>query len=122
MLLKAVIYEEPLINEKSETIHQSKQAQSEGTSLYIKKDNDTSIVIVPYSAGRDPNVRFGDRVIKGIWLTEPAARIHVPMALVVSIYFVAGFACAALLLALLAWLWYFLLSRLRELSQAIHGR
>jgi hypothetical protein len=111
----------PLLQKKVETIEQSKQ--SGGSLLFIKIDNHASVVISPYSADRDPNLHFPNgQIVKSVWLTEPATRMHIPVPLVVTVYFWGGFAIALLMVLLIRWSWYFLLSRLRELSQAIQGR
>lgn len=122
MLLDAVIYKEPLIQEKYEATQQWRKVQSEGSRLYIKLDNNRSVVISPYSSDREADVVFptGGRVM-GIWLTEPRTRLHFPALLVRASYFLGAFFGTVLVALLFQWLWYFSLARLRELSQAIRG-
>ena len=122
MLLDAVIYKEPLIQHKLETAKEWKKAQSEGRRLYIKMDDNSSIVISPYSTEKEADMVFPDGGrIKGIWLTEPQMRIHFSVIFVRLLYFIGAFISAVLAVLLLKWLWYFVLARLRELSQAIRG-
>jgi hypothetical protein len=122
MLVDALIYKEPLIQEKLKTIQQWKQIQSEGSRLMIKIDNNNSVIINPYSVDRDPDTIFpnGHR-IKGIWFTEPSTRIHIPVVLVSVLWFLCSFVSSVLAVLLLQWFWYFVLARLHELSKAIRG-
>jgi len=119
-LLDAVIYHEPLIQQKSDTTQAWRRAQAEGQQLRIKLDSSRSILVSPYSPDHDPDEIFpeGGRVT-GIWLTQPSTRTHFPAALVRVVYFAAGFVVAAFASLLLYWLWYFLLASLRELSLAV---
>lgn len=122
MFLDAVIYKEPLIQDKFKTTQQWRHAQSEESRLKIKLDNHRSVVISPYSTDQDPDTVFADGGrVKGIWLTEPSTRIHFPMVLVRSSYFLCGLVGSVAAVLFLQWLWYFVLVRLRELSQAIRG-
>ncbi|TLS74953.1 hypothetical protein FE236_10600 [Mariprofundus erugo] len=121
-LLDAIIYKEPMIQDKYETTQQWRKAQREGNRLNIKLDNNSSVVIAPYSPDREADTVFpnGGR-IKGVWLTEPQTRIHFPVFIVRVLYFIVAFFGAVLAVHLFRWLWYFSLARLRELSQAIRG-
>ncbi|MBK8209454.1 MAG: hypothetical protein IPK78_05255 [Rhodospirillales bacterium] len=122
MLLDAVIYKEPLIKQKIQTAEQWRKAQSEGSRLFIKLDDNRSIIVSPYSAEQKADIVFPDGGrIKGIWLTEPQMRIHFPVLFVRLLYFIGGFVSSVLTVLLFVWLWYFALARLRELSQAIRG-
>ena len=122
MLLDAVIYKEPLIQEKYETTQQWRKAQAEGSRLNIKLDKDRSVVISPYLPDREADTVFPDGGrIKGIWLTEPQNRVHIPVLLVRVSYFLTAFLSAVVAVLLFQWLWYFTLARLRELSKAIRG-
>jgi hypothetical protein len=122
MLLDAIIYKEPLIQEKYEATQQWRKAQSEGSRLNIKLDNNRKVVISPYSSDREADTVFPDGLrIKGIWLTEPQTRVHFPVLLVRASYFLGAFFGGVLAVLLFQWLWYFALARLRELSQAIRG-
>ena len=122
MFLDALIYKGPLIQEKLKTTQHWKQVQSEGSRLRIKIDNNNSLVISPYSVDRDPDAVFpsGQR-IKGIWLTEPSTRLHLPVGLISALWFLSVFVISVLVVLLLQWFWYFLLARLHELSKAIRG-
>ncbi len=122
MLLDSVIYKEPLIQEKYETTQQWRKAQSEGSRLNIKLDKERSVVISPYSPDREADTVFPDGGrIKGIWLTEPQTRLHIPVFLVRASYFLGAVLSATIAVLLVQWLWYFTLARLRELSKAIRG-
>ena len=145
-ILDAVIFHEPLITDKYETTQAWRKAQKDGTRLYIKLDSANSIVVAPYDAAKDPDVVFLDDTkddplridppgsrqkltktgggrIKGIWLTEPAKRTKLPVALVGFAYCIGTFITLAVAslctLALVRWLWYFLLRRVSELSGAM---
>lgn len=121
-LLDAVIYREPLIQQKSDTTRAWRRAETEGQRLRIKLDDARSVLVSPYVADSSPDMTFpeGGKII-GIWLTQPSTRIHFPVALVRVSYFLAGFVSAVVALLFLCWLWYFLLARLRELSLAVRG-
>ena len=121
-LLDAMIYKEPLIQDKQETTAEWRKAHTEGNRLGIKLDKNRSVVVSPYSSDREADTVFPDGGrIKGVWLTEPQTRIHFPVFLVRASYFLGAFLGAVLAVVLFQWLWYFALARLRELSQAIRG-
>ncbi len=121
-LLDAIIYREPLIQQKSDTTQAWRRAEAEGQRLRIKIDSERSVLISPYSANDSADMIFPEGgKIAGVWLTQPQTRTHFPVALVRASYFLAAFICAAVALLLVCWLWYFLLARVRELSLAVRG-
>ena len=126
-LLDAVIYRDPLINEPRVTKQSWRSAQSENTRLFIKKDLNTSILVMPYESDKDPDVVFpdGDKM-RGIWLTEPSTRTEYPVFAVALAYALGSFLILTVTtffaLLLLRCVWYFILRRISELSQAFRGK
>jgi hypothetical protein len=111
--LDAIIYRDPLISEPYQTTQDWRKLRQENHRLCLKKDNYTSIVVMPFELEKDPDTVLQDgTVIKGVWLTEPNKRTEFPVAgvglgIVLGSFLVATIAtiCA---LTLLRWLWHFL--------------
>ena len=73
-----------------------------------------------HSGNLDPSVTLADGdKIDGVWLTEPATRIHPPLLFIQLSAFLTAFLGAMLMTTLARWVWYFLLARLTEVSNAI---
>lgn len=126
-LLDAVIYREFLIREPFETTRAWRRAQKENTRLFIKKDSNTSVLVMPYENGEDPNLSFADGGrSRGVWLTEPSTRSELPVFLAGLAYVVGAFLAATTLtfvaVVSMRWAWYFLLRRISELVQVIKGK
>lgn len=126
-ILDAVIYREPLIKEPRETQQFWRTAQREKNWLRIKKDSDTSIVVMPYESDKDPDDVYADGwKVRGIWLTEPSTRTEYPVFAVVLAYALGSFviltAATFVALLLLRFVWYFILRRVSEFSQALRGK
>lgn len=123
-ILDAVIYSEPLITDKYEETQAWRKAQKDGTRLFIKRDDTSSICIAPYDASQEPDPAFADGSrVKGSWLTEPATRIKLPVVLTGFTYFIGAFTIFSIVafcsLAFIRLTWYFLLRRISELSEAV---
>jgi hypothetical protein len=122
-LLDAIIYHEPLIPNAYATTQDWRAAQREHHRLFIKKDADTSILVMPYESNKDPSPFSGGTTVKGFWFTEPATRTEYPSEGVALAYALGGFlvgtAIAVSVLAFLRWSWYFSLKRISELAEAI---
>jgi len=121
-LLDAIIYKEPLIQDKYKTTQQWRKAKLDGSRLYIKVDNNNSVVVAPYLTDQESDIVFssGERM-NGIWLTQPQTRIYFPVIAVNMMYFVFAFLFTMIAAQMLLWVWCFFLARLRELSRAIRG-
>src|SRR5207245_1845518 len=63
-LLDAVIYREPLIQQKAELTQEWRRTEAEGNRLRIKVDSSSSILVSPYAPDSDPDLVFptGGRV------------------------------------------------------------
>ncbi|MDT8375340.1 MAG: hypothetical protein RQ867_01245 [Mariprofundaceae bacterium] len=126
-IIDAVIYREPLIDDKYETTKAWKKARDEKTRLFIKKDSHISILVMPYDASVDPDLVFddGDR-IKGLWLTEPNNRKKYSSFWVGVGYILggllSGFVAALIALSIIRLTWHFLLERLMEISNAVNSK
>ncbi|MCD4699991.1 MAG: hypothetical protein K8R91_05410 [Phycisphaerae bacterium] len=56
--LDAIIYRDPLISKRYETAQAWRKARSENHRLYIKKDANTSILVMPFDREKDPDIVF----------------------------------------------------------------
>jgi len=56
--LDAIIFRDPLISNPSLTIQNWRNARREHTRLFIKKDNNTSILVMPFDPEEDPDIVF----------------------------------------------------------------
>ncbi len=126
-ILDALIYREPLIDDKYETTKAWRKARDEKTRLYVKKDSHISILVMPYDASVDPDIVFDDGGrIKGLWLTQPNNRKKYSVYWVGVGYAVGGllssFVAALIALSIIRLIWYFLLERLMEISKAVKSK
>ncbi len=96
-LLDAVIYGEPLIQDKAGLTQEWRRAEAEGNRLRIKVDSSSFILISPYAPDSDPDLVFPTgRRVTGIWLTQPSTRTRFPPALVRIAYFIVAFTATLL--------------------------
>jgi hypothetical protein len=141
-LLDSIIYRERLIESPYSTVREWRKAQAEGNRLFIKKDAAVSILVMPYDESHDPDPLFpvsdtkgpglfDDLVpkakagVRGVWLTEPSTRTKYWPPLIGAAYSAGSFVVFGVgtlaALALIRWVWYFLLRRVAEFSSAVRG-